>query len=214
MSLSVQNLSVSRGNAAILHDISMDCTTGQALILRGPNGVGKTTLLRTLAGFIPPMSGTASLNGVQLNDRDDFQSQLTYAGHADAIKAQMTVSENINFWADLHGSDNATEALHAFDLSRLSYRLAGKCSAGQKRRLGLARLLVTNRSLWLLDEPTVSLDQASKKALGTAITDHLSEGGMAIIATHDGDLVQGTTVEMSPAPVVWEDDSYWTGEAQ
>ena len=218
MSLIVENLSVSRGSIPVLHDISMTCQPGEAVVLRGPNGVGKTTFLRTLAGFIPPSAGTASLNGATLKARDDFQSHLTYAGHADAIKAQLTVAENIQFWADLHQNSGASDALAAFDLLSIQDRLAGRCSAGQKRRLGLARLLVAGRSLWLLDEPTVSLDTASKDALATQIKTHLNDGGLAVIATHDADLVDGKTLTMTPPPAYQPDqnrseDGYFSGEA-
>lgn len=213
MSLVVQNLSVTRANLRILHEVSLSCQPEEAIILRGPNGVGKTTFLRTLAGFIPASGGDATLNGDHMANRDDFQSHLTYAGHADAIKAQMTVGENLRFWADLHGSQNSEDVMEAFDLNRIQHRLAGKCSAGQKRRLGLARLLVANRNLWLLDEPTVSLDQAARDSVAEAIKAHLAGGGMAVIATHDTDLVAGTTVTMTPAPQLAEDDTYWTGGA-
>lgn len=212
MSLIVDNLSVRRGGISVLHEVSMTCQPGQALILRGPNGVGKTTLLRTLTGFIPYASGTATLNGASLSDRDAFQSHLAYTGHADAIKAQLTVEENIRFWADLHNNSNATDALSAFDLLSLSDRLAGKCSAGQKRRLGLARMLVSNRNLWLMDEPTVSLDAASRDALSAIIKTHLQGGGMALIATHDTDLVEAETLQMTPPPVTWDENAYWDGE--
>lgn len=212
MSLIVENLSVRRGGFSVLHEVSMTCPPGTALILRGPNGVGKTTLLRTLAGFIPAASGSATLNGAPLSDRDAFQSHLAYTGHADAIKAQLTVEENIHFWADLYGSSSPTDALNVFDLRPLSDRLAGRCSAGQKRRLGLARMLVSERNLWLMDEPTVSLDAASRDTLSSTIKAHLGTGGMAVIATHDTDLVKGQTAQMTPPPAMWEQNAYWDGE--
>jgi len=209
MNLVVKNLSVSRNDTRVLHKVSFTCASGEATILRGPNGVGKTTLLRTLAGFIPASSGTANLFQSSLEDRDAFQSNLVYFGHLDAVKAQMTVSENIRFWAKLYGQDDISTAFESFDLNSIKDRLAGKCSAGQKRRLGLARLLIAKRSLWLLDEPTVSLDDTSRHALKTAIESHLSDGGMAVIATHDADLVSAKTFQMTPPPQVEIDDAQW-----
>ncbi len=212
MSLKVDHLSVTRSGRRVLQEVSLECAPGEAVILRGPNGVGKTTLLRTLAGCIPVQSGSATLFGDSLSDRDAFQDQLCYAGHSDAIKSQMTVRENIMFWAALYGTTLADEALDTFDLSRLSDRLAGKCSAGQKRRLGLARLLVANRKLWLMDEPTVALDAASQTALSETITSHLAAGGMALIATHDTDIVVARTHTLSPPTRQKTDDMFWTEE--
>ena len=210
MSLEVQNLSVRRVGLPIFTDVSFTCKHGKALLLRGPNGVGKTTLLRTLAGFIKASNGDARLNGASLKDRDAFQEQLVYAAHSDAIKAQMTVKENLEFWASVYRSNTCDAALSTFNLGSLRDQLSANCSAGQKRRLGLARLLVSGRNLWLLDEPTVSLDAASKEALGHAISEHLTNGGMAIIATHDTDLIPADTLELSPPPPVsddvWEED--------
>jgi len=125
----------------------------------------------------------------------------------------MTVGENLHFWANLHGQSDIDPALNSFDLRTIQSRLAGKCSAGQKRRLGLARLLVAGRKLWLLDEPTVSLDQSSRDAVSKAIQTHLSNAGMAVIATHDPDLVDGTTIELTPAPQNLGEDPFWTEDA-
>lgn len=211
MGLEVAKLSVNRGFRTILHEVSLTCEPGAARILRGPNGAGKTTLLRTLAGFIPAKSGGATLNTVSMSDRDDFQLQLTYAGHLDAIKPQMTVKENIKFWAELYGGKNPQNALDALDLAHLSERLAANCSAGQKRRLGLARLMISNRNLWLLDEPTVSLDTASRDALSMILQDHLKGGGMALIATHDPDLIKAETFTLIPPPPTTDTEPFLEG---
>ena len=205
----MKNLSFRRAGTPIFSDISMSVDPGEALVLRGPNGVGKTSLLRTLAAFNPPSAGQAELFGAKLEDIDEFQNQIAYAGHTDAIKYQMTVEENIRFWAKIFGSNKAREALEIFNLSGLRGRLAGKCSAGQKKRLGLARLLVSNRKLWLLDEPTVALDIASRAILASVITDHLQSGGIAVIATHDPDLIEATTLEMQPPSETDEASDDW-----
>jgi len=149
---------------------------GGCLVLRGPNGCGKTTLLRTLAGLQPPLAG-----------RIDLPSEAAaYAGHADGNKAVLSVAENLGFWAALHGrpGSEVVTAIDRMNLTELAERPAGELSAGQKRRLGLARLLVCGRWLWLLDEPTVSLDAASVVLFADVVRAHLAGGGATVIATH------------------------------
>ncbi len=154
------------------------------MVLRGPNGAGKSTLLRVLAGLIPPLSGRIDLNGCGHKNRDDFQEMIAFAGHLDAIKPQLTVAENLRFWADLFGSNAFDQTMQDFRLVEISDRLSHTCSAGQKRRLGLARIAVTSRPLWLLDEPTVSLDTEITAQFTALIDQHCAAGGMALIATH------------------------------
>ncbi len=154
------------------------------MVLRGPNGAGKSTLLRVLAGLIPAQSGTAVLNNIPLDNRDEFQENITYAGHLDAIKPQLTVAENLRFWAYLFGSNAFGQTMQDFRLNDIADRQAHTCSAGQKRRLGLARIAVTARPLWLLDEPTVSLDTETTSQFAALIEKHCTKGGMALIATH------------------------------
>ncbi|WP_298678446.1 heme ABC exporter ATP-binding protein CcmA [uncultured Lentibacter sp.] len=174
MELVVQDLSVARGGLPVLSGVSFSVSQGQALVLRGPNGIGKTTLLRTLAGLQPALSGNISL------DRE----AMAYAAHIDGIKSTLTVEENLNFWADVFELNEIEHAIACFELGSLRSRPAGLLSAGQKRRLGLARLLVTGRPVWILDEPTVSLDQAAVALFGAAVKAHLAQGGLAIMATH------------------------------
>lgn len=174
MRLHVSNLSVSRGARVLLDGVSFSLEPGQALILRGPNGLGKTTLLRTLAGLQNVEDGTIEMGS------DD----AVYAGHADGIKSTLSVRENLMFWARVFGTKDITPALDAFDLHDLIDRPGGALSAGQKRRLGLARLMVTGRSIWMLDEPTVSLDVQAVAQFAEMIRAHLKRGGMAIMATH------------------------------
>lgn len=112
------------------------------------------------------------------------RAHLAYAGHADGIKAMLSVAENLQFWAGVFERRDIAEALVAYDLGALRDRLAGTLSAGQKRRLGLARMLVTGRPVWLLDEPTVSLDAASVELFAKAVQAHLAQGGAALMATH------------------------------
>lgn len=184
MSLKVLNLGCQRGGQIIFNDLSFEIEAGEAVILRGPNGAGKSTLLRVIAGLIPAQSGEISLYNTPHSQLDDFQNQITYAGHLDAIKPQLTVAENLQFWAQLFNADTVANTMRDFRLDEIADRPAHACSAGQKRRLGLARIAVTSRPLWLLDEPTVSLDKATTARFAATIDAHCAAGGMAFIATH------------------------------
>lgn len=172
--LTVTDLSVARGGRCVLEGMTFALSAGDVLILRGPNGAGKTTLLRTLCGLQQPLGGQVAC----------APESIAYSGHADGIKSTLSVTENLKFWAGVYGQSNIEDALEAFDLRALHDRLAGSLSAGQKRRLGLARLLVTQRKIWILDEPTVSLDARSIELFASAVRAHTEHGGAALIATH------------------------------
>lgn len=187
--LKVQNLTCARGGVPVLSGVGFNVAAGQALILRGPNGIGKTTLLRTLAGLQPAITGTV-----------DFpEDQGAYASHADGIKTALTVTENLAFWADVHGTTLPDTIFDTFDLSDLRHRMGGTLSAGQKRRLGLARLGVIGRKVLFLDEPTVSLDGFSVRLFADWLQDiHLASGGIAVIATHIDLGLDAPELELSP----------------
>ncbi|MEG3662836.1 heme ABC exporter ATP-binding protein CcmA [Celeribacter halophilus] len=172
--ISVKDLTVSRGGMPVLEGLDFSVSSGEVLVLRGPNGSGKTTLLRTLAGLQPPYAGVVSVE----------PDTVAYAAHADGLKATLSVAENLAFWAGVYGGQEIAEALLHFNLDALRDRPAGNLSAGQKRRLGLARLMVTGRPVWVLDEPTVSLDAASVALFASAVKAHVAAGGAAVIATH------------------------------
>jgi heme exporter protein A len=174
MGLNVSNLTIARGGIKVLEGLNLSLEAGQALVLRGPNGVGKTTLLRTIAGLQPPLDGQIEAD----------PETMVYAGHADGLKPTLTVEENLHFWARVFGTSDIDTAIEAFQLDALRARPAGALSAGQKRRLGLARLLVTGRRIWILDEPTVSLDVEAVQMFAETIRAHLGQGGSALIATH------------------------------
>ena len=185
--LALHDLGCARGGLPVLTGVDLALEAGQALILRGPNGSGKTTLLRTVAGLQPPLAGRV----------EAAPDSIAYAAHADGLKATLTVAENLEFWAALFGTSGIGDALNALDLVTLRDRMAGRLSAGQKRRLGLARLLVTGRPVWALDEPTVSLDAASVALFADAVRAHLAAGGAALIATHIDLGLDAATLDLS-----------------
>ncbi|MBD3785799.1 MAG: heme ABC exporter ATP-binding protein CcmA [Sphingomonadales bacterium] len=187
--LAVEDLCVSRGGLPVLEGLSFAVRAGEALVLRGPNGIGKTTLLRTLAGLQPPLAGRISMP----------PEAMAYAAHADGLKSTLTVAENLAFWAAVYATEDIEPALERMNLRGLRDRAAMSLSAGQKRRLGLARLLVTGRPVWVLDEPTVSLDAASVALFAEAVRGHLATGGAALIATHiDLGLTEARLLDLGP----------------
>lgn len=188
MDLHVSDLTVTRGGVPVLEGVGFRLSAGAALVLRGPNGSGKTTLLRTVAGLQPALKG-------QITGAED---RIAYAAHADGIKQVLTVAENLSLWASVFGHDGIDDALQAFNLVDLKNRPAGSLSAGQKRRLGLARLMVTGRPVWVLDEPTVSLDAASVALFADAVRAHLGQGGSALMATHIDLGVDAEVLDVTP----------------
>lgn len=185
--LEIDTLSARRGARPVLAGLSFTLSGGEAAVLRGPNGVGKSTLLRVLAGLLPLSDGDVRLGDLSLaQDRAGFQELVAYAGHLDAVKPALSVRQNLSVWAGLYDTDRqrADDALARFGIDNIADRPAAQCSAGQKRRLGLARLLVLDRPLWLLDEPTVSLDAESSQLIADLVNDHCAQGGLALIATH------------------------------
>src|SRR5262245_20972675 len=184
MNLLAENLAVSRGGRPLLTDISFLVGAGEALLLLGANGAGKTTLIRAVAGLLAPAAGSIRLEGG--DPERSVGEQCHYVGHLNGVKASLTVAENAAFWGRFldRKHDGLDAALTAFGLAGLRDIPAAYLSAGQQRRLGLARVLLARRPIWLLDEPTVSLDRAGVEALTHVVREHLVAGGLVIAATH------------------------------
>ncbi|MBM3533658.1 MAG: heme ABC exporter ATP-binding protein CcmA [Alphaproteobacteria bacterium] len=173
MLLEAEGLVGGRGGHPLFGPLSLALAAGGALKVTGPNGAGKSTLLRLFAGLLVPMGGVVRANAA-----------LRYLGHHDAVKPAMTVFENLVFWRRFYGSDAAAAALVEVGLDRLAATPARYLSAGQRRRLALARALDPAAPIWLLDEPTNGLDADSVGRLEAALARHRSAGGATIVATH------------------------------
>ena len=184
MKLIAEGLTSIRGGRTLFAELSFAVGGGEALLLLGPNGAGKTTLIRTVAGLLGPAAGSVRIDGGDAER--SVGEQCHYVGHLNALKSSLTVEENATFWCRFLGGRRLgiDAALAAFGLAALRDMPSAYLSAGQKRRLGLARVLLAERPIWLLDEPTVSLDRAAQAALARAVEGHLARGGLVIAATH------------------------------
>ncbi len=200
--LIAEDLSVSRGGRPVFAGLSLRVDPGGALRLAGPNGGGKSTVLRVVAGLLRPGHGAMSWGDRPVaDDWDAHARRLAYLGHADALKSALTARENAAAALAILGrpTDGLAAAFTALDLDRLADLPAGWLSAGQRRRVALARVLAADATLWLLDEPTVGLDAASVAALEAAIAAHRARGGMVIAATHIALDLGGGDATLDPA---------------
>jgi heme exporter protein A len=184
MKLMAEAVSVMRGDRMVVTHLSFGVEAGEALVLVGPNGAGKTTLIRCIAGLLRPFAGAIRLEGGQ--PERTLGEECHYVGHLNGLKASLTVEENTTFWSRYLGgaSEQIEPALATFGLTTARDVPVGYLSAGQRRRLALARLLLAARPVWLLDEPAVSLDRAAQQVLTTVVDAHLSGGGLVVAATH------------------------------
>jgi len=188
-----RELTCIRGERRVFAGLDFSLPAGGALLLTGPNGSGKSSLLRLMAGLLKPARGELLWNGAPVgSEPEDHRARLHYLGHQDAVKPVLNAVENLQFWSGLRGAapDGIADALARFDLANLATVAGRLLSAGQKRRLALARLLAAPAELWLLDEPGVGLDTASLDRLGGEIARHRAGGGRVVASTH-GDLPIG-----------------------
>ncbi len=188
-----------RGERTVFSDLDFTVEDGGALLLTGPNGSGKSSLLRLMAFLIKPARGRLGWNGGNIaDDGEAHRARLHYIGHLNAIQPLLTVTENLRFWAGLRAKnskissdDTIAEALDGFGLTALANIPCRFLSAGQCRRLALARLLATPSALWLLDEPTTALDDDGVGAFHDAVRHHRANGGMVVLATHGAETIEG-----------------------
>ena len=195
LSLSVESLACVRGGRAVFGGLSFSGAGGDAIELRGPNGSGKSSLLRLLAGLLPPAAGAIVWTGGDGAPRPP----LTYCGHRDPVKAWLTVREQLAWWCDLEGNGSVEAAAAAMGIGPLLNVAGGLLSAGQRRRLALARLAIAGTPVWLLDEPAVSLDEDGVALLMAMIGRHRARGGLVVVATHQpAGLPDARTVRLGP----------------
>jgi heme exporter protein A len=183
MRLFASDLACIRGGRQVFSGIGFAIAAGEALVLTGPNGAGKSSLLRVVAGLVRTAAGRLALEG---GDPElSIGEQAHYLGHQDALKPALTVAENLAFWGRYLGGRSPDEAaLAAVGLGGISHLPAAYLSAGQRRRLSIARLVAVKRPLWLLDEPTSALDVTAQATLATLMADHLAAGGLILAAAH------------------------------
>ena len=201
--LHADRLTCIRGQRVLFRDLSFRVAAGQVLSLEGPNGSGKTSLLRLIAGFIAPASGTVSLStgDAVIGEAEERGRHIGWLGHHDAAKPQLSPREVLTFFARLYGSVGDVEAaLAGVGLASIADLPCQYLSAGQKKRLALARLRLCGRAVWLLDEPLAALDADGKARAAELIASHAKNGGIAIVATHEPLQIECTHLVLGAAP--------------
>lgn len=190
MDLTAENLGVRRGEDFIFMNVSFKLSNGDALVLTGRNGSGKSTLLRTVAGLLRPEQGRITIAGKEIEEGMRPSEACHYLGHRNAMKTELTVSENLEFWKDFLGDFSGgagveiDEAAEIVGLAGITHLPFGYLSAGQQRRFAMAKLLIAWRPVWILDEPTAALDKAADGMFTDLVKSHLGRGGIVLAATH------------------------------
>lgn len=199
VTLKAQALNIQAGDLRLLSDLSFTVSNGEALIIRGANGIGKTSLLRVLAGLALQRAGSVSLGDADQSDQFDLPENTHFLGHKNGLKLEQSVRENLSFFSEFLGGskDQIDTVLAELKLTKLQFLKTRLLSAGQTRRMGFARFLIAPRKVWLLDEPTASLDSQSSQLIENICYDHLDKGGILIAATHLPFLEgRGTTLDL------------------
>ena len=197
--LTAESITCRRGGRTIFRDLQFTLSPGDVLLVTGANGSGKSSLLRMLAGLLPPESGTVAWRGQNIaHEPDHYHRNLHYVGHLDAVKPELTVTEMLDYWRTLSGLNLAAPFPDHFGVLAWRDKPGRYLSAGQKRQLALSRLILKHAALWLLDEPTITLDSAAQAILLDGIEHHRASGGIAVIATHQSmHLPDAIRLEMS-----------------
>lgn len=180
------NITCARGAAGVLFSgLGFCLEEGALLLLKGANGSGKTSLIKILAGLLTPDAGSVTWQGSPIAGHHDFRRELMYVGHKSGVKADLTVEENVTFWARLYGTETLIRAaLSFYGLTAYADTAAGQLSAGWQRRVALARLIVAPCRLWLLDEPTNFLDEDAVLLTASLIESRVKQGGIVVAASH------------------------------
>ncbi|RIY01005.1 heme ABC exporter ATP-binding protein CcmA [Aureimonas flava] len=221
LQLTLSGLVVGRGRRALTRPIGLTLRAGEALLVTGPNGAGKSSFLRTLAGLLPPLAGTAAIEGARAADGEPARRPIEaghYLGHRNALKPARPVGDELAFWAAFgrRAALRPAAALAAVGLEGTEALAVGALSAGQQRRAAFARLLVDDRPLWLLDEPTTALDAASQARIAELCRQRLASGGIVVAATHQPldvgaarELALEPLARVQPATATGDDDGGW-----
>jgi len=186
-SLTAENLACARGDRTLFDCLNFRVSAGQALAVEGANGAGKTSLLRLIAGFLTPAAGRILVKAAagESDDAEERGKSIGWLGHQDGLKPQLSVREQLDFFANLYGHKADSAVLEQVGLARQADLPCRYLSAGQKRRLSLARLLASKRPLWLLDEPFAALDASGQRLIAHLMARHCGEGGIIVAATHE-----------------------------
>jgi heme exporter protein A len=201
-SLTAEKLACARGDRRIFADLDFRVAAGEALVVEGANGAGKTSLLRLIAGFLAPAAGRVVFDGDRgaISDGEERGRHVGWLGHLDGIKPQLSAGEQLEFFARLYGvPDDVRPLLERVGIARQRQLPCRYLSAGQKKRLGLARLLLSRRPVWLLDEPFAALDTAGRALAADLMRAHCGAGGIVMAATHDPLGVAGRALRLEAA---------------
>ena len=218
MRFEADSISVNRGLRRVVQDVSFSLGEGDALTVTGANGAGKSTLLRALCGLLPLAAGTLRLAGIGEGEDDPliFREHLHYLGPQNAMKAALSVRENLSFWRDFSGGTvglTIEEALSAVELPHVADLPFSYLSTGMKRRVAICRLLVSRKPVWIVDEPTSGLDSHSSELFSALCRAHCADGGILIAATHlPLGLGKAQTLEMKTLYTFIEGDEFFDAE--